>query len=393
MNSMETELKNASSKGMQVVLIIRSTPQWARKIAGSGPSCGPIAQNKLPAFGNFMKALVMRYSAAPYNVKYYELWNEEDGAYINGDAIWGCWGDSSDTNYYGGGYYAEMLKVAYPQIKAGNAQAQALIGGLTIGCDPRPGAGCSITGGNSTSPRFLEGILQNNGGPYFDGVSFHSYDYYDYVVWGGTLGQYGDAEWQSAWNTTGPSFIAKAQFIKGLLSAYGVSGKYLVNSEVALACGDADGNSPGNYCKSTDFETTKAYFVVQTYAGALAEGIRASTWYSVFGWRNSQLINASNLSTTQAYTAFKFAQGEFNNAAYTGPVVSADIGGVSGVRGYKFLRNGRRVWVMWSLDGNPHSVTFAPGAPVAAWDAMGVTVTPATSMNITIKPVYLEWNP
>ena len=161
-------------------------------------------------------------------------------------------------------------------------------------------------------------------------MSFHSYDYYDYVVWGGTLGQYGDAEWQSAWNTTGPSFIAKAQFIKGLLSAYGVSGKYLVNSEVALACGDADGNSPGNYCKSTDFETTKAYFVVQTYAGALAEGIRASTWYSVFGWRNSQLINASNLSTTQAYTAFKFAQGEFNNAAYTGPVVSADIGGVSG---------------------------------------------------------------
>ena len=62
-------------------------------------------------------------------------------------------------------------------------------------------------------------------------------------------------------------------------------------------------------------------------------------------------------------------------------------------RGYKFLRNGRRVWVMWSLDGNPHSVIFAPGSPVAAWDAMGVTVTPATSMNITIKPVYLEWNP
>ena len=54
-------VKNAASKGMQVVLIVRSTPQWARKIAGSGPSCGPIAQNKLPAFGNFMKAFVTRY--------------------------------------------------------------------------------------------------------------------------------------------------------------------------------------------------------------------------------------------------------------------------------------------------------------------------------------------
>ena len=52
MKSLETELKNASRRGIQVVLVVRSTPQWARKIAGSGPSCGPIAQNKLTTFGN-----------------------------------------------------------------------------------------------------------------------------------------------------------------------------------------------------------------------------------------------------------------------------------------------------------------------------------------------------
>jgi len=393
MGNLDNELKNASSNGIKVILVVRSTPQWARKIAGTGPSCGPIAQNKLSAFGNFMHALVARYSVAPYNVKYWELWNEEDGIYKTGDAIWGCWGDADDTNYFGGGYYAEMLKVAYPQIKAADTQAQVLIGGLTLGCDPRPGAGCSITGGNSTAPKFLEGIVQNGGGPYFDGVSYHSYDFYDYVIWGGTLGQYGNGDWQSAWNTTGPTFIAKAEFIKSVLSNYNVTGKYLVNSEVALACGDADGNSPGDYCKSTDFEKTKAYYVAQTYAAAIAEGLHASIWYSVFGWRNSQLINSTDLSTTQAYTAFKFGQSELNNVAYSGQVVSADIGGTSGVSGYKFLRNDRRVWMIWSLDGNTHSITFSSGVPLAAWDALGVTITPATSMSITIKPLYLEWNP
>jgi hypothetical protein len=117
MAGLESELQNASIKNISVVLIVRSTPQWARKIAGTGPACGPISQAKLPAFGNFMRALVARYSVAPYNVKYWEMWNEPDFPIITGDQIYGCWGDPSDA-YYGGGYYAEMLKAVYPQIKA-----------------------------------------------------------------------------------------------------------------------------------------------------------------------------------------------------------------------------------------------------------------------------------
>ena len=79
-----------------------------------------------------------------------------------------------------------MLKVAYPQIKAADPQAQVLVGGLLLDCDPRPGAGCSLTAQNAIPPKFLEGILRNNGGPYFDGVSFHAYDFYDWVGYFGT---------------------------------------------------------------------------------------------------------------------------------------------------------------------------------------------------------------
>jgi len=64
-----------------------------------------------------MKALVVCYSVAPYNVKYWELWNEPDIAASSfpGNNIFGCWGDPGDA-YFGGGYYTVMLKVIYPKI-------------------------------------------------------------------------------------------------------------------------------------------------------------------------------------------------------------------------------------------------------------------------------------
>ena len=67
--SLESELQAASANGLQVILEVRSTPEWARKIAGSGSSCGPIRADKLAAFGAFMHDLVARYSAPPYNIK------------------------------------------------------------------------------------------------------------------------------------------------------------------------------------------------------------------------------------------------------------------------------------------------------------------------------------
>jgi Beta-galactosidase len=373
MTGLETELENASSKGMQVVLIVRSTPEWARKKAGTGPSCGPISQSKLPAFGNFMHALVARYSVAPYNVKYWEMWNEEDGPYITGDEIWGCWGDPSNA-YFGGGYYAEMLKAAYPQIKSSDPQAQVLVGGLLLDCDPRHGAGCSIVGHDSKQSMFLEGILKNNGGPYFDGISFHAYDYYQ-----GGLGYYSNANWQSAWDTTGPVGIAKAQYIMELLTTYNAPGKFLMNTESAILNCDT--------CSSdSTFENTKAYYIAQVYAAGIATGLRANIWYDVFGWNGSGLLKG-DLSPLPAYTALKFARSELRDAGWV-----RNITEYTGVKGYEFTRGDRRIWVLWSLDGSPRTISIS-SAPLASWDALGVPVTPAPSMDITLKPLYLEWNP
>ncbi len=274
-----------------------------------------------------------------------------------------------------------MLKVVYPQIKAGNSQAQVLIGGLLLDCDPR--GTCAAVGRDPLPAKYLEGILSNNGGAYFDGVSFHAYDYYS-----PSTGGYANPNWGSAWNTTGPVLIAKSQFIQSLLSQYGVTGKYLMNTELALICGST-GSEP--QCQTEAFANTKAYYLTQAYAASIAQGLRANTWYSTLGWRGSALLG-DGLTPLPAYTAFQFGRNELRNAGYLGEISMADIGGVGGVKGYKFQRGDRRVWVLWSLDGGTHTINLA-SVPLAVWDALGNSAPPTASMNITLKPLYLEWNP
>ena len=76
-------------------------------------------------------------------------------------------GDINDP-YFGGEFYAQMLKAAYPAIKAADPQAQVLVGGLLL---DNPDVATNNTA------LFLEGILRGGGSPFFDAVSFHCYSY------------------------------------------------------------------------------------------------------------------------------------------------------------------------------------------------------------------------
>ena len=394
LSSLETQLKNAANRGMKVILIVRKTPEWAQKLEGT--YCGPIAEEDLPAFGDFMKELVTRYSRHPYNVKYWELWNEPDvdpalANYIGGaDNAFGCWGEMTDQ-YYGGGYYGEMLKAVYPKIKEADPQAQVVIGGLLLSCDPA--TKCSPT---DTSPGFLEGILANGGGDYFDGVGFHNYEYYFYNINDpmANIGHYGNLNWSSTWNTTGPAGIAKARYVKSLLTKYAVSGKFIMNTETALVCGNFNGDGDG--CVSdpdSPFEITKAYYLAQSYAAAMAENLVANVWYSTMGWRNSGLIN-SDLSPRPAYTALQFARQKLKNATFEGEIQSVDVGGATHIKGYKFRLSDRRVWFLWSLDGEPHIAPITE-YPQAMWNVFGGPLPASSSMEqtVTIMPVYMEFSP
>jgi hypothetical protein len=368
---LEQEMILASQKGLKMLLIVRSTPAWARQQSDS--ECGPIRADKRQAFANFMRDAVARYSAAPYNVKYWELWNEEDIQVTGNGGVqeYGCWGDVNDT-YYGGGNYGEMLKVATPMIKSADASAQVLVGGLLLDCNPiNPPAGKDCHPAN-----FLEGILRAGAGPYFDGVSFHAYDYYK-----ASLGNYSNSNWQSSWDTTGTVTIAKARFLKQVLANYGVTGKYLMNTESAILC---------DWCNDTyglgdTYQATKAAYVVQVNAAAMAEGLKANVWYSLWGWHYSEMFRGTG--PTYALNAFAFERSIIGNADFVRAITQ-----YPGVLGYVFTYNGKTIWLMWGNSTTARTVAL-PSAPSNIYDTFGAAKTPAASLTVDQMPVYVVWNP
>jgi hypothetical protein len=371
-------LDGAVNARAQIIAIVNFAPAWAQKYPGV--ACGPFAEAALGKFASFMNALVSRYSQPPYNIKYWEIGNEPDvdRTLVDPHSAFGCWGDQNDP-YYGGGYYGEMLAAAYNQIKRADPQAHVLIGGLLLDCDPINPPEIPKNSGqfkNCTASRFLEGILKNGGGDYFDGVSFHAYDYYS-----NRLGRYSNPNWHSAWNGTGPVLNAKVDYLRSLLASHGYDDKFLINTEVALLCG-RDGTE--SQCQSEDFALTKAYYLSEANAAAKAQGLYANIWYSLTGWRASGLVDGS-LKPNLAYDAYKF-----NAAQLKGVTFVADVTGYTGVKGYEFNKEGKRIWLLWSADGNSHTIQPAT-LPIRIFDAFGKTIQAEKVLTITAAPLYLEW--
>lgn len=378
MAALERELARYDEANFAVILIVRSTPTWAQATPGS--SCGAIQPEQLSAFAEFMYDVVKRYSAPPFNVHTWELWNEPDvdPALVQPNSVFGCWGDATSPRY-GGEAYAEMLQAVYPRIKAADPGAQVLVGGLLLDCDPFNPPETSPGSGNMkdcSASRFLEGVLENGGGAYFDGISFHAYDFYF-----GTPGQYGNLNWNSTWETTGPVAGAKASYIREMLARYGVAGKFLMNTEQALLCGSGAEET----CQSEAYQRTKAGYVAQSYAGAVAEGLTANIWFSLKGWRGSGLVD-SDLNPLPAYTAYQVAAHEIGAANF---VRQLDI--YPGVRVMGFEQAGDAIWLLWAVDGQTHQVRL-PAPPTRIRDLYGQDLPLTMEIEVGAEPLYVRWH-
>ncbi len=332
-----------------------------------------VAEDKLTALGAFAYDLVKRYSVPPYNIKYWELWNEPDAA-----DFMGCWGDPADTNYFGGYYYGQMLKVVYPMMKAADPQAQVLVGGLLLDCDPNN----PPVGRTCVESQFLRGILENGAGDSFDGVAFHGYDYY----YG--LGYYGNSNWHSSSTTTGPVLLAKAHYLEALLAEYGQSHKYLANTETAIFYGPYDTTILCISYAPPEVQITKAYYVIHTYAVAVAEGWKTNIWYSAFGLRCSGLLQ-TDLTPLPAYYAYQVAEQKLGNAQFV-----REITEYPGVKGYEYIMQGKQLWVLWSLDSNPDLISLSQMPDLITRigeDGKPVIEPNSTSLTIDLSPRFIEF--
>ena len=364
-------LNKLAHNSHKVIATIKFTPSWAQKLPGV--SCGPIADHAWVDFYNFVYNLVLRYSAPPYNIQYWEFGNEPDvdPSLVAPDEQYGCWGNKNDP-YYGGRYYAEMLKRAYPAVKAASPTSQVVIGGLLLDCDPTnppPHKDCS-------PGKFFEGILRNQGANYFDIVAFHSYLY---EVDNKILD-----EDNPSWSARGGQIVGKANFLRSVMQRFGVN-KPLFLSELAMKW-HCDG---GPTCPppTGQFLDLQADVVVSSYARSWGLGILGETWFTLeeSGWASSGLFQGS--TPKPAYHALVFMSSELNGAAL-GPQLTQ----FAGLRGYEFRLPSKNVWILWAPDGATGVLVQIPAGVTKIFDKFGNEITPIPGQLTISHPVYLEFS-
>ncbi|NOZ49002.1 MAG: cellulase family glycosylhydrolase, partial [Chloroflexi bacterium] len=313
---------NAAGHGFQVMVIIDKNPDWAADTA-----CGPIHAEHLSTFANFLTATVQRYSAPPYNVLHWALYNEPDNS-DSSLANWlgGCWGDAGNPNRAPGasGYaYANMLSYAYPAIKAGNANALVVLGALAydwfVGAEKGP-----------FDPAFLDDVLAGGGGDYFDIIDFHYYPAFDYR-WND------DANGFDRYNR-GLAF--KARWIQDEVErATGV-----VKPIMCSEAGESSTSPTGE-----PREERQARFVLQIFARAMYAGLYPMLWFE--GVDEQWLVDSmgtmglldGDLQPKPAYYVYKTMVRELSGAQFMR--VRDDL--FLRFEGYDFNVNGRRKTVLW----------------------------------------------
>ncbi|MCV7014815.1 cellulase family glycosylhydrolase [Mycolicibacterium madagascariense] len=149
-SSVDYTIDAANARGMGVLGVLNSSPQWAVNPGVPAISGAPASPAQ---YGDFAGLVAQRYAG---KVSAYEIWNEP-----NGQTYYAPKPDPAA--------YTELLKAAYPEIKAADPNA-TVIGGVT---------GAVVDYGDFTmNPvTFVKGIYAAGGEGYFDALSFHPYNY------------------------------------------------------------------------------------------------------------------------------------------------------------------------------------------------------------------------
>jgi hypothetical protein len=300
-------LARLSARDIEVILTLAGNPDWAATYLS-----GPIDKVDISELTDFMAAAVARYSAPPYNVKHWELYNEPDnGSEVYAEAGWGYWGNDPDL-------YAEMLAAVYPKIKMADPDAQVLFGGLAYDYFEPDGPFVRD---------FLDKVLQHGGGPYFDIMNFHYYPSFD-----------------STWNPYGPAIIGKAEYLRGKLAEYGVD-KPFICTEISMWSDAAHG---GSYEK-------QSRYVPLAFVRSIAADLGVTIWYKLVddaavGVTKYGLLEA-DLTPKPAVDAVETLAWQLADADYIQSLGPAETGSEE-IEAYEFLTEDglTQILVVWSND-------------------------------------------
>jgi hypothetical protein len=139
----------ANARGISVVALLNSTPAWA---TSGPPIVGP--PDSPDAYGNFAGAFAAHFAG---RVAAYELWNEQ-----NAVQFWASGPQGPEP-----GRFTDLLKAAYPRIKAADPGATVVAGGFS------PTINFFSLTRNPVD--YLNEMYAAGAKGFFDAVAFHPY--------------------------------------------------------------------------------------------------------------------------------------------------------------------------------------------------------------------------
>ncbi len=149
-SSIDKTVNSAASRNLAVVGMVNSTPRWAVVSGGQYLSSRPASS---AAYADFVAKFVARY---PGKIAAVEIWNEPNSVTF--------WTPTPDP-----AAYVDLLKAAYPKVKAVDPSVVVISAGL--------GALQSVGSLTINPVAYVTQMYAAGAKPYFDALSFHPYLY------------------------------------------------------------------------------------------------------------------------------------------------------------------------------------------------------------------------
>ena len=324
--SFEQQLAALSARHIQVILLFGDNPSWAATYPG-----GPIDLVEIGELTEFMQAVVARYSRPPYNVKYWEMYNEPDnGNELFADEGFGFFGHTPQA-------YVDILEAVYQPIKAIDPEAKILLGGLAY--DNWEPDGPFVQD-------FLDQVLEKGGAAYFDLMNFHYY-----------------LAFRANWEPYGQDILGKLAYLRDkLVDEYSVD-KPFVCTETGWFSNFQGGNG----------HEIQSRYVVQGFVRSMTTDMDLVIWFTLADQavdpRNWGLVDV-DLNPKPSYYAYQTLTTQLSGADYVGKLGLEETSSVL-VEAYEFATPaGHTVIVAW-VNEDVTVKLVRPASQVTAVDKFG----------------------
>ncbi len=212
-------------------------------------------------------------------VKYFEIWNEENGWFFDD---WATGGSVAQVRAYG-----RALKAAAQAVKQANPDAVVVFGGTA-----------------GMSPDYARLALEEGAGPWIDVFAFHPYGHpTPEGVPDAFLTQVGDnLEWKA--RPAGiPDYEAEITFLRRLLHRYNPAMQVWADEMNWFAPGEPPSTDNGDWSELTQAKHLSRFFAMNTWMGC------AAVWWSLYNANGVQewaVVRSADMTPRAAYYAAQY---------------------------------------------------------------------------------------